>query len=140
MNTLSFYNMIISDLLRNSMGTSITIIYDAILLYITFQFIIVQLLSMWGLGKNGEWVVLQAVLYFTGLEHPTPKATLTGHESEVICVAVLAELGLVLSGSKGNATVHHLPQKFVWHCLANISLYRHIRTVVSWQSILNWIL
>lgn len=140
MNTLSFYNMIISDLLRNSMGTSITIIYDAILLYITFQFIIVQLLSIWGLGKNGEWVVLQAVLYFTGLEHPTPKATLTGHESEVICVAVLAELGLVLSGSKGNVTVHHLPQKFVWHCSAIIFLYKHLKTVMSWQSILNWIL
>lgn len=90
------------------------------MLYITFQFIIVQLLFIQRLEKNAEWLVLQVVFYFTGLEHPTPKATLTGHESEVICVAVLAELGLVLSGSKGNITVHHLPQKFVWHCLAII--------------------
>lgn len=76
---------------------------------------------------------------FSGIEHPTPKATLTGHESEVICVAVLAELGLVLSGSKGNVTVHRLPQTFVWHCVAIIFLYRHIKTVMSWQSILNCI-
>ena len=33
------------------------------------------------------------------MDHPTPKATLTGHETEVTCVAVLAELGLVFSGS-----------------------------------------
>lgn len=139
MNTLSF-NMIILTLLRNSMGTGITIIYDAITLYISFQFMIVQLLFIQRLEKNAEWLVLQVVFYFTGLEHPTPKATLTGHESEVICVAVLAELGLVLSGSKGNITVHHLPQKFVWHCSAIIFLYKHLKTVMSWQSILNWIL
>ncbi|XP_021348367.1 neurobeachin-like isoform X1 [Mizuhopecten yessoensis] len=43
------------------------------------------------------------------LEHPTPKATLTGHESEVTCVAVLAELGLVMSGSQnGPCLVHTL--------------------------------
>lgn len=50
----------------------------------------------------------QAIIGDNGsLEHPTPKATLTGHESEVICVAVLAELGLVLSGSKGGACLVH---------------------------------
>lgn len=76
---------------------------------------------------------------FSGIEHPTPKATLTGHESEVICVAVLAELGLVLSGSKGNVTVHRLPQTFVWHWVAIIFLYRHIKTLMSWQSKLNCI-
>jgi hypothetical protein len=37
--------------------------------------------------------------YIIGMDHPTPKATLTGHETEVTCVAVLAELGLVFSGS-----------------------------------------
>lgn len=32
---------------------------------------------------------------------PTPRATLTGHESEITCIVVSAELGLVVSGSKG---------------------------------------
>lgn len=39
------------------------------------------------------------IYYIIGMDHPTPKATLTGHETEVTCVAVLAELGLVFSGS-----------------------------------------
>ena len=43
----------------------------------------------------------QSLFCDSGLEHPTPKASLTGHESEVTCVAVLAEMGLVMSGSKG---------------------------------------
>ena len=33
---------------------------------------------------------------------PTPRATLTGHETEVTAVVISAELGLVVSGSKGN--------------------------------------
>lgn len=50
----------------------------------------------------------QAIIGDNGsLEHPTPKATLTGHDSEVICVAVLAELGLVLSGSREGACLVH---------------------------------
>jgi hypothetical protein len=39
---------------------------------------------------------------FSGIEHPTPKATLTGHKSEVTSVSVLAELGMVISGSQGS--------------------------------------
>ena len=35
----------------------------------------------------------------------TPKAILTGHKAEVSCVAVSAELGIVISGSLGNGTV-----------------------------------
>lgn len=52
----------------------------------------------------------QAILGDNGsMDHPTPKATLTGHETEVTCVAVLAELGLVFSGSiKGPCLVHTL--------------------------------
>ncbi|CAC5374330.1 Neurobeachin-like protein 2,WD repeat and FYVE domain-containing protein 3,Lipopolysaccharide-responsive and beige-like anchor protein,Protein FAN,BEACH domain-containing protein C2,Neurobeachin-like protein 1,BEACH domain-containing protein lvsE,Beige protein homolog 1,BEACH domain-containing protein lvsD,WD repeat-and FYVE domain-containing protein 4,BEACH domain-containing protein lvsB,BEACH domain-containing protein B,BEACH domain-containing protein C1,BEACH domain-containing protein lvsC,BEACH domain- len=52
----------------------------------------------------------QAIIGDNGsMEHPTPKATLTGHETEVTCVAVLAELGLVFSGSyKGPCLVHTL--------------------------------
>ncbi|KAK3099516.1 hypothetical protein FSP39_005633 [Pinctada imbricata] len=50
----------------------------------------------------------QAIIGDNGsLEHPTPKATLTGHESEVQCVAVLAELGLVFSGSKNGPCLIH---------------------------------
>lgn len=42
-------------------------------------------------------------------EKPTPKATLTGHQTEVICLAVFSELGLVVSGSKnGPCLVHTL--------------------------------
>ena len=32
---------------------------------------------------------------------PTPRATLTGHETEVTAVVISAELGLVVSGSRG---------------------------------------
>ncbi|XP_048243612.1 neurobeachin-like isoform X2 [Haliotis rufescens] len=52
----------------------------------------------------------QAVIGDNGsIENPTPKAILTGHQTEVTCVAVLAELGMVLSGSKdGPCLVHTL--------------------------------
>lgn len=36
-------------------------------------------------------------------DSPTPRATLTGHESEVTAVVISAELGLVVSGSQGKA-------------------------------------
>ena len=32
-------------------------------------------------------------------DHPTPRATLTGHEQPVSCVAISAEMGLVVSSS-----------------------------------------
>lgn len=38
---------------------------------------------------------------------PTPRATLTGHEQEVSCVVVSAELGLVISGSKDGPVLVH---------------------------------
>ena len=37
----------------------------------------------------------------SGIDHPTRKSTLTGHNTEVTYVAVLAELGMVVSGSQG---------------------------------------
>lgn len=40
-------------------------------------------------------------------ETPTPRATLTGHESEVTCIVVSAELGLVVSGSKDGPVLVH---------------------------------
>nr|XP_032812267.1 neurobeachin-like isoform X5 [Petromyzon marinus] len=40
-------------------------------------------------------------------DYPTPRAILTGHDCEVTCVAVCAELGLVISGAKeGPCLVH----------------------------------
>lgn len=38
---------------------------------------------------------------------PTPRATLTGHENEVTCIVVSAELGLVVSGSKAGPVLVH---------------------------------
>jgi len=35
-------------------------------------------------------------------DHPTPRATLTGHEQPVTSVAISAELGLVVSASSGS--------------------------------------
>lgn len=34
-------------------------------------------------------------------ETTTPRAILTGHDYEITCAAICAELGLVLSGSQG---------------------------------------
>lgn len=90
------------------MGIGIIIIYDVITLYILFQFMIVQLLFIQGLGKNGEWFVLQIVLYFIGLEYFIFKVIFIGYELEVICVVVFVEFGLVLSGLKGNVIVNYL--------------------------------
>ncbi|XP_038150368.1 neurobeachin [Cyprinodon tularosa] len=40
-------------------------------------------------------------------DYPAPRAVLTGHEQEVVCVSVCAELGLVISGAKeGPCLVH----------------------------------
>ncbi len=34
-------------------------------------------------------------------DYPAPRAVLTGHDYEVVCVSVCAELGIVISGAKG---------------------------------------
>ncbi|XP_033486916.1 neurobeachin isoform X4 [Epinephelus lanceolatus] len=40
-------------------------------------------------------------------DYPAPRAVLTGHDQEVVCVSVCAELGLVISGAKeGPCLVH----------------------------------
>ncbi|XP_052226575.1 neurobeachin-like isoform X2 [Dreissena polymorpha] len=50
----------------------------------------------------------QAIIGDNGsIEQPTPKATLTGHRSEVTCVSVLAELGMVISGSLDGPCLLH---------------------------------
>uniref|UniRef100_A0A674NGX2 Neurobeachin n=1 Tax=Takifugu rubripes TaxID=31033 RepID=A0A674NGX2_TAKRU len=43
----------------------------------------------------------------TSNDYPAPRAVLTGHDQEVVCVSVCAELGLVISGAKeGPCLVH----------------------------------
>jgi hypothetical protein len=46
-------------------------------------------------------LLLLLFIIFAGVDSPTPKAVLTGHQGEVTCVAIIAELGMVVSGSKG---------------------------------------
>ncbi|XP_053438461.1 lipopolysaccharide-responsive and beige-like anchor protein isoform X2 [Nycticebus coucang] len=43
-----------------------------------------------------------------GSETTTPRAILTGHDYEITCAAVCAELGLVLSGSQGPCLIHSM--------------------------------
>lgn len=56
-----------------------------------------------------HWVAKQqCILGDNGsLESATPKATLTGHKSEVTCVIVSAELGVVVSGSLDGPVLIH---------------------------------
>ncbi|KAK4829983.1 hypothetical protein QYF61_008114 [Mycteria americana] len=49
-------------------------------------------------GNYREFTVM--VSQFIG-DYPAPRAVLTGHDHEVVCVSVCAELGLVISGAKG---------------------------------------
>lgn len=39
-------------------------------------------------------------------ETTTPRAILTGHDYEITCAAICAELGLVLSGSQGKVVFY----------------------------------
>ncbi|XP_076348345.1 neurobeachin-like [Tachypleus tridentatus] len=48
---------------------------------------------------------------------PTPRATLTGHENPVMCVVVSAELGLVVSCSKGGPVLVHTTSGDLLRCL-----------------------
>lgn len=41
-------------------------------------------------------------------DYPAPRAVLTGHDHEVVCVSVCAELGLVISGAKGECVFLHI--------------------------------
>lgn len=45
--------------------------------------------------------------FLTG-DYPAPRAVLTGHDHEVVCVSVCAELGLVISGAKGQKYFYDL--------------------------------
>lgn len=43
--------------------------------------------------------------FFIEGDFATPRAILTGHDYEITCAAICAELGLVISGSKGKIAV-----------------------------------
>lgn len=47
-------------------------------------------------------------------DYPAPRAVLTGHDHEVVCVSVCAELGLVISGAKGGFSVRQLVMAWIW--------------------------
>lgn len=46
--------------------------------------------------------------FFVTGDYPAPRAVLTGHDHEVVCVSVCAELGLVISGAKGQKHFYDL--------------------------------
>lgn len=49
-------------------------------------------------------------------DYPAPRAVLTGHDHEVVCVSVCAELGLVISGAKGEMKkMLYISQCQKWH-------------------------
>lgn len=50
--------------------------------------------------------------FLTG-DYPAPRAVLTGHDHEVVCVSVCAELGLVISGAKGQKCFYDLSLKIL---------------------------
>ncbi|XP_036367591.1 neurobeachin isoform X5 [Octopus sinensis] len=66
---------------------------------------------VWQFNARNQAIIgdIGNAVFVSAAEKPTPKATLTGHQTEVICVAVLSELGLVISGSRnGPCLVHTL--------------------------------
>lgn len=47
-------------------------------------------------------------MFASPAEFVTPRAILTGHDCEVTCASVCAELGLVISGCRGKANHTHI--------------------------------
>lgn len=56
-------------------------------------------------------------------DYPAPRAVLTGHDHEVVCVSVCAELGLVISGAKGER------RKMLTVNTSRVSATTHARSV-----------
>ncbi|XP_022098981.1 neurobeachin-like isoform X3 [Acanthaster planci] len=61
-------------------------------------------LLVWHWSAKVQWVLGEN--HVLG-EMATPRAILTGHDTEVVCAAVCTELGLVISGSLGGACLIH---------------------------------
>lgn len=63
-------------------------------------------------------------------DYPAPRAVLTGHDHEVVCVSVCAELGLVISGAKGlcvflclSVPKRNVPLRLSWKCSIYSTLF-----------------
>ncbi|KAJ8404707.1 hypothetical protein AAFF_G00335700 [Aldrovandia affinis] len=63
--------------------------------------------SFEGSGRPPRKMTADSPCLFRHCDYPAPRAVLTGHDHEVVCVSVCAELGLVISGAKeGPCLVH----------------------------------
>lgn len=58
-----------------------------------------------GALHSRPWSLLTLCCPLLAGDYPAPRAVLTGHDHEVVCVSVCAELGLVISGAKGQKTI-----------------------------------
>lgn len=61
---------------------------------------------------------------FSSGDYPAPRAVLTGHDHEVVCVSVCAELGLVISGAKG---------LYIFICLCPEEVYLQINIYFNYK-------
>ncbi|KAG7480002.1 neurobeachin-like isoform X2 [Solea senegalensis] len=62
-------------------------------------------------------------------DYPAPRAVLTGHDQEVVCVSVCAELGLVISGAKEGPCLVHTITGDLLRALEGPKLYRCPRLI-----------
>lgn len=60
--------------------------------------------------------VSTVTLFSSPGDYPAPRAVLTGHDHEVVCVSVCAELGLVISGAKGLCAQFNFRFIDYFHC------------------------
>ncbi|XP_069017351.1 neurobeachin [Embiotoca jacksoni] len=60
-------------------------------------------------------------------DYPAPRAVLTGHDQEVVCVSVCAELGLVISGAKEGPCLVHTITGDLLRALEGPDLYQSPR-------------
>ncbi|XP_075956980.1 neurobeachin isoform X3 [Anarhichas minor] len=62
-------------------------------------------------------------------DYPAPRAVLTGHDQEVVCVSVCAELGLVISGAKEGPCLVHTITGDLLRALEGPDYYQYPRLI-----------
>ncbi|XP_041654369.1 neurobeachin [Cheilinus undulatus] len=62
-------------------------------------------------------------------DYPAPRAVLTGHDQEVVCVSVCAELGLVISGAKEGPCLVHTITGDLLRALEGPDHFQHPRLI-----------
>lgn len=73
--------------------------------------------NLYGSSSSCMWFVV--TLLCPPGDYPAPRAVLTGHDHEVVCVSVCAELGLVISGAKGEMKkISCINKCQQWHTLS----------------------